>query len=102
MRVLPFDDTTAPRLPFEKSYSFFIPAALLRLRPANGNYPDRLTSTDLDDDHHDAEDVRSDRDKALLTGHGQILDRHSQWVSQDAIAFPQRKTCLRTLRAFFL
>jgi hypothetical protein len=41
-------------------------------------------------------------DKALLAGHGQILDRHGQGVSQDAIGFPQSTPCLRRLRAFFL
>src|SRR5262245_6759838 len=94
MRVLPFVGMTAPLLPLEKSYSFFIPAALPGLGAPDRDDPELLASTHPHNDPHCAKVICSNRDKALLTIRGVILDRHRHGVSQHAVAFRPCNTVL--------
>src|ERR1019366_6977384 len=95
IRVFPVAAITAPRLPLEKSYTFFIGSALLWVGPSNRNNPCVVAAMRVDDDHQRAKHVHADCDKTLLTLRRVILDGNRKRVVEHTVALGKRDTMVQ-------
>src|SRR3972149_8561317 len=94
IRVFPTWGITAPRLPLEKLYSFFISPSFRRCRFPNRDDANIVIPRCPDGNHQGAEDVRAQGHKPLLSLSRFIFNRDRQGVAQDAIAFGTGDTVL--------
>src|SRR5216684_2031201 len=98
MRVLPRVDNAAPRLPREKSYSFFIGSPLLRFGFANRNQPRIVSAVSPDHHHQRAERIRAYRAPPNLTCGRIVLHSKGEWVKENTVAIGQRDAVLSDVR----
>src|SRR3990167_9073260 len=92
MRVFPTWGITAPRLPLEESYSFFIRPSFRPCRFPNRNDANIVVPRGPDHNHQGTERVRSQSHEPLLSLSRLICNRDCQGVAQDAIAFGKGDT----------
>src|SRR5712691_2548952 len=86
MRVFPVAGITAPRLPLEKSYTFFIVPSLFGVGLPHRDDSHVLAAGSVNHNHQRPEQVHSDSDKALLTLCGLILDGKRERVIKRPVA----------------
>src|SRR5688572_9162952 len=94
MRVFPTWGITAPRLPLEKSYSFFICFSFLSCRFPNRDDANIVVPRCPNHNHQRTKRIRSQSHKSLFSLSRFIFDGHRQWVAQDTIAFGKGDTVL--------
>jgi hypothetical protein len=94
MRVFPFCGRTAPRLPFEKSYSALIEFAFLSRRYARGNQSILVAALGVDDYQQFTCASKTNRDKALLAFRVRVLDRNRERILKHAFGIGKRNTVL--------
>src|SRR3989344_2587416 len=84
MRVLPFAGISAPRLPFEKSYSAFIAFHLMPRSAASRNKPDLLATKRVDNNQDNSRATHANRHKSLLIFQIGVRLMDRQWVVKHA------------------
>src|SRR5438309_1168179 len=100
MRVLPGCGKTAPRLPLEKSYSFFICTDLGGFRLAHRNDAHAFITIGVNDNAKLAQRVHANGHKALFALGGAVFDRYRQWIVEYASPSAKERPCLRRFSAF--
>src|SRR2546426_964492 len=83
MRVLPFCGITAPRLPFEKSYSAFIVSTFLPHRASRRNQPVIVAALCPHNDEQFACGAETDRHEALFAFGTCVFDRKRKRILQN-------------------
>src|SRR5229473_8631796 len=73
MRVLPFVDISAPRLPLEKSYSALIIFYLSTCSAASRNYPDFITAKRVDHDQNFSSAPHPNSDESSGSGSSRCI-----------------------------
>src|SRR3990170_5914389 len=94
MRVFPVVGITAPRLPLEKSYTFFIVSPFLGVGLPHSDESRSTAAIGMNNDHQRPECVHSDGDKALFALREVILDGERKRVIQHPVALGKRHTML--------
>src|SRR3989304_9090016 len=94
IRVFPVVGITAPRFPFEKSYTFFIVSPFLGVGLPHGDRPRSTASRSVNHDHQRPERVHTDGDKPLLALSSAILDGERERVIQHPVALGKRHAVL--------
>src|SRR3972149_6039682 len=82
MRVFPVVGITAPRLPLEKSYTFFIVSPLFGVGLPHRDGSRSVTARSVNHDHQRPEHVHSDGDEALFALGGIIFDGERKGIIQ--------------------
>src|SRR5450759_2215521 len=93
MRVFPVVGITAPRLPLEKSYTFFIVSPLFGVWLPHRDVSLSVTPRSVNHDHQRPEYVRSNSDEALFALGGVIVDREREGIIQHTVS--RRMPCSR-------
>src|SRR5476649_2148913 len=94
MRVFPVVGITAPRLPLEKSYTFFIVSLLLGVRLSHRYGSRSVTPRSVNHDHQRPEYVRSNSDEALFVLGRVIFDGEREGIIQHAVTLRERHAVL--------
>src|SRR5581483_7195939 len=102
MRVLPALESTAPRFPREKSYSFFIRPSLVRFSLSNRNQTHVLGPLSPGDNHHSAEGVHPNRHPTSLAIYRIVFHSYGERVPQNTVPLGQRHTVLGEVQGVFL
>src|SRR6266545_7887223 len=89
MRVFPMVGITAPRLPFEKSYSFFIVPSLFGIGLPHRDDPHVLAAGRVNHNHQRPEDIHSDGHESSLTLRGLVFDSERERIVEHPVALRQ-------------
>ncbi len=99
MRVLPGDWITAPRLPFEKSYSLrMIVLRFAATSFARRNNSNAITALCVDDHQDSSQSIHAKRDKALFTLGIRIFNCQGAGIAQRLLGIGKRNTMLAKIR----
>src|SRR3990167_8410304 len=102
MRVFPVVGITAPRLPLEKSYTFFISPSLLWIGLSHRNDSYLVTPSRMNNNRQRPEHVHANRDETLLAFRRFIRDGNGERVVQHSVSLGQRNDVLLEIRGIFL
>lgn len=92
MRVLPFAGISAPRLPFEKSYSALIVSHLVSCSAACGNETDFLTAKRIDNNQNYPCATGADGNKPLLIFRVRVEPMDCQRIEEYAFCISEGDT----------
>src|SRR2546423_14886102 len=94
MRVLPVWEISAPRLPFEKSYSVLILFHLIWRCATSRNKPDFFTAQYVNDYQDSSDGIHTNCDEALLVFRigTQLMD--GERIVEDALCIGERDSVL--------
>src|SRR6266542_575495 len=102
IRVLPVVGMTAPRLPFEKSYTFFIIPSLFGICLSHRDDSHVLAAGRVNHHHQRPEHIHSDGHEALLTLRGLIFHGERERVVEHPVALRKGYTVLLEICSILL